>query len=95
MTAITAIRGAGTATVRGLVLALCAALALAGCSSGSAASGTSTASMTAAAITSAPVRTVRTADGTVGYRWFGTCEVPEVSLACELRRWAGASRRAG
>ncbi len=22
------------------------------------------------------------------------CEVPEVSLACELQRWAGASRRA-
>ena len=74
MTGITAIRVAGTATARGLVVALCAALALVGCSSGSAASasGASTASMTPAAVTSAPVRTVRTADGTVGYRWFGT-----------------------
>ncbi len=25
---------------------------------------------------------------------FATCGVPEVCLACELQRWAGASRRA-
>ena len=44
--------------------------------------------------TAKPVPAQNAHAGHCGGRMRTPCEVPEVSLACELQRWAGASRRA-